>query len=656
MIIKLLLAIYVTIEESCETASFVSNFYRSQESMRRGSSKVYKNNICLLARVTAACLIGVVLTGSLEAQAHENKCQSGISDSQIHNECSDDSSRNIFMVKKSNELLQLYAGLNKKHQRFFKRIAIHVAKSRRTALKGLIQSNPKDAFFLSLTPGNRVGLPRFVLKHLESREHKLADLIYAITETLPVAPKVALPDGQNMLTDAEPKETSPPHFTASWSLRDDQGIRQAFSYGANRRHQTKFDTSIHGIALDDVMAITDSPLYLLDAFEARQLGFKPDQVVALHGHRPIELADITEYDLLRQELIDQILRFGPIYRPNNPNAWATGLKRIAAIKITYRGDDRESPYSDSDINIWLGAANDVFRANSQDRTSFFPTIFTAPFEVLPAGAYTSASSTDIAIAIMSDQAIQSFRSAGYNPDDYDRIIIFAPQLFDNPEARGELGGKVITIVGDRENLMATLAHELGHTYGFAHSTLYSTLFGTDPLGPGTSLEFGDIWDMMGIASTGDSVADTHRRHFNAFFKNLAGWLPAASVVDGTLGGDFFLYGHDNSAATGLRAIFVEAGDGSVYWIGKRNQFPENISMTKGVEIRRVSDYTPASYGPVELLDLDHGWSRGAPVGQTTYHSLAEGNTFTDASNGITIRAVFAGSDAAGEFVRVFITR
>ena len=615
-----------------------------------------KSLINILSGSAAACLIGIAFSGSSDALAHGTKCRSENSASQIQIECSDDSSRNIRIVKKSNELLQFYGGLKKKHQRFFKWMAVYVAKSRRAALKSLIQSDPKDAFFLSLTPGQRQGLPKVVLEHLESREHKTADLIYAITESLPVSPTLDLTNGQNTPTDAEPHDLNQPHSTASWSIRDEKGIRQAFSYGVHQQHQTKFGVPIHGVALDDVMAISDNPLYLLGAFEAAQLGFKPDQIVAYHGHLPIVLPDIQEYDLLRQELIDLILRFGPIYEPNNPNAWATGLKRIAAIKITYRGDDREPPYTDSDINVWLSGVNVFYQANSQDRTSFFPTIFTGPFEVLPAETYTSASSPDIGMAILMDQAIAFFTSAGWNPDDYDRIVIFAPQLFENPEARGELGGKVVAITGPRENLMATLAHELGHTYGFAHSTLYSTPFGTDPLGPGTSQEYGDIWDMMGTAAEGDSVADTRRRHFNAFFKNLAGWLPVSAVIDGTLGGDFFLYGHDNASASGLRAIFVEAGDGSVYWIGKRDQFPDNASMTNGVEIRRVSRYTPASYGPVELLDLDHGWTGGVPMGTTVYHSLAEGNTFTDSVNGITIRTVFIGEDAAGEFARVFITR
>lgn len=555
-------------------------------------------------------------------------------------------------VEAHNRWLLDYAKLSPQRQQTLLTAATRVAEARRRALGRLIETDAEAAYDLSLSPVQRLGLPLSIIDLLETRIHTTGDLIQAYTESLP-RDRNAAPRASSAV-NAVPE---PDYFEDGWVARIGGEIRRAFVYGVRSAHQSEYDTPIHAIALDDAIAVSESPLYRFDDLELLLLGFKPGQIVATSGGQPIVLPDLNAFVDLEQELLRRIFQFGPIYLPFNPNAWSSGRKRVLILKAMYRDDDREPPYDDSDIAAWFGGVQSFFRDNSQGSTTLDPLIVSAPLTVLDAATYSGVSSADVGHAILTDQTLAAARAEGLNPDDYDRVIILAPQLFDRPMARAEIGGRTVTVTGEKADLRVTLSHELGHTYGFAHST-FRRPSGADPLGPATSLEYGDRWDMMG-APGDDSflLANPQRRHFNAFYKALAGWFLTPDVVDGTAGGDFRLYPHDSVDAVGPRAIFVEAGDGSTYWIGKRDQFPDNTSMFGGVEVRRVGNYPAGPYGPVELLDLDQGWTTGAPAGTTEYHSLAERNVFTDAANGMTIRVVFVGDDESGRrFARVFITR
>ena len=137
---------------------------------------------------------------------------------------------------------------------------------RRAALTNLIRRDPQEALRLSLSPGQRQGLPKFVVDLLETRIHAVGDLSEGLTEQVPLG---------NPL----------PPLQTSWTARTDKTTREAFVYGVRLGHQTKYDTPLHGIAIDDVMAVDESPLYLYDEFEKLQLGFQPDQIVVTSGGR-----------------------------------------------------------------------------------------------------------------------------------------------------------------------------------------------------------------------------------------------------------------------------------------------------------------------------------------------------------------------------------
>jgi hypothetical protein len=467
------------------------------------------------------------------------------------------------------------------------------------------------------------------------------------------------------VTEDPPGDTAPdpqagaPVSVTSWTVRIGQRTWQAFVYGLRQRHQTKFDTPIHGIALDDLMAVSESPLYQYDPFETLQLGFQPGQIVATDGAVPFVLPDIKTYIDLRDDLLSDILRFGPI-PVTKPDTWTTGIKRILVLKVSFSGefddpatpgDDRLTPHTDGEIFNALFGADTFFSANSQGLTLFDPVIVHMPVEVLAASAYTGTSGEVVGRALLKEHALTNARIAGHDPDEYDRVIILARQLFASRSAHGAVGGKVAMVIGESGSLAVTLTHELGHTYGFDHSNFYRPST-PDPLGPGEHLEYGDAWDIMGLPNA-ETEGRWLSRHFNVFFKHLAGWLPGSAVADGTAGGDFRMRRHDSSSAEGLRAIFIRAGDGTTYWLDVRRLFPSNASMMRGVEVRRDMNDPAYLYGPLRLLDMDMVTPGGpGPL----YHSLTVGRMFHDLGNDIIIHTVHVGEDEMGEYTRVVITR
>ncbi|NNE33712.1 MAG: hypothetical protein HKN13_00645 [Rhodothermales bacterium] len=237
----------------------------------------------------------------------------------------------------------------------------------------------------------------------------------------------------------------------------------------------------------------------------------------------------------------------------------------------------------------------------------------------------------------------------------------ARQFFDEPtaDAGAHAGGSFIRITGRSGELFRTLTHELGHTYGFVHSSMWRVpATAASPIGDGVHLEYLDGWDLMGSPNS-ETEGLFFQSHVNAYFKTLAGWLPDTAVADGRTGGMplipsgrlFALYPHDSLSATGLRAIYIPASDGTTYWIGKRSLFPGNASMANGVEVRRVRLPTDIHVA-VELLDVDPDFG-----GFFLEHSLTSGNFFEDVANGITINGGVERIDSDGnefQFVTVII--
>lgn len=551
------------------------------------------------------------------------------------------------IVESANGLLLEYAKLSPVKQTLLAPFAVEVARLRRAALERLIRRDPQHALLLSLSPGQRQGLPKHVVGLLETRIHAVGDLTQAVAEDLP-----------------EGKQPPPSH--TSWTARIKQTTREAFVYGVRLGHQTKYGTPLHGIAIGGVMAVDESPLYLYDDFEKWTLGFGPNDIVATSGGFPILCQSLEAFDGLRKDLLDRLLRFGPYslseVPPSSPHPWTIGPKRVLVIKADY-GDRPGALYTDDQIASVFVETGDFYEENSQGQTSLLgPTVLPELLHLPSTAAQYAMMGLDLGHDAIRDDAAAAARAYDatvggtgmFDPAYFDRFLVLTPQVLTYPVGRGDLGGKGIVISGERL-VFPTLAHELGHTYGFTHSNFWRVGFDGDPIGPGESLEYGDVWDMMGSPFFDDTDREPRRRHFNGFFKWFAGWLTPASVADATAGGTFRLYRHDAADAGGLRAIRIDADAEKTYWLDIRRQFPWNSSMANGIEVRRVTT-DPSStrrYGQVHLLDMD-------PMnGASLVHSLTPFGpmfVFEDAGNGLRVWLTGVGVDEVGAYADVRIDR
>jgi len=571
------------------------------------------------------------------------------------------------LVWSANVALVKYAGLPAGAQTSLAPAARTIAKLRRVALRHLMSSDPRQALLLSLAPAQREGLPKFAIDLLERRVHSTGDLLLQIEETLPGPGKDTppqLPDptdnpdltGNLDSTDNVDFQNGPlPKTRTYWRARLGQAEYRASVYGIRLQHETKYDTPIHGIALGDLVAVSESPLYQYDPWETRQLGFPTGTIVATDGELPIPMTDVGALVELENELVSVLLQFGPRPALLDPFEWTTGQKDVLVLKVAFRDAPEETtPHSDLSIYRAFLGVDIFFRDNSRGKTWFAADVYPEPLVVGVANLYRFAHGLDL----LETHALDEAERIGLIPAEYDRVIIMAPQLFATFEANAgaTVGGAVIRISGESPALFVTLTHELGHTYGFVHSALWKVPNDSgNPIGPGTYETYLDGWDVMGRANL-ETEGLFYQRHFNAYFKARAGWLPGDAIADGRTGGSrlnpgrlFALYPHDSPTTTGLRAIYVRAADGTTYWIGKRSAFPENPSMEEGVEIRRVQ--TPSElHGQVELLDLDPDF--GDFYWQ---HSLRAHRSFQDLPNGIIVDAGQERTDEDGneyQFVSV----
>src|SRR6185295_13861180 len=101
-------------------------------------------------------------------------------------------------------------------------------------------------------------------------------------------------------------------------------------------------------------------------------------------------------------------------------------------------------------------------------------------------------------------------------------------------------------------------HELGHNWGLNHANFWDTS-SQSVIGPGTSVEYGDIFDTMGSANAGTN-------HFNARYKSYLNWLQANEILSITSSGTYRIYAHDVSNSFGLRALRIPRDPSTNYWV------------------------------------------------------------------------------------------
>ena len=525
-----------------------------------------------------------------------------------------------------------------------------LAAARRGALLQLMRDDPKLALQVAVPPALQAELPAEVRAHLERRIDARGDFEVSIaclgTETW--VQRSAVVDG----------------------TRYDARV-----FGRRNRVATKTGMPLHGIVLDRTMALEETAYRILDDGEKAALSLAQDRLAVNVGGTPLSLAGSAELTALEQRLnaaeetsgpsLDLPVRAdtgdpvdrvpGTAAAVNSPASWINGEKRVLWLKLEFP-DDLGAPATDESLAASAGAVNEFYQATSHGKTSM--TFFNPPALIrLPKdkSVYNASASSTGQLRDDAKAAAKAYDAANggtglYDPDRYDRwVMVFRKMAAYTFGGLGNLGGPVVWLNGGVG--AGVTGHELGHNQSLNHSHAWVPS-GPSPIGAGSHVEYGDVFDRMGSSGSGPS------NFFNVSQKYKLGYLADPDVTTVSAGGTYRLTRHDHKDATGIRAIRVGAANVEYeYWIEHRRLGPTALTSQ---QLDRLQNGILLHWGPQKLprfvtgegsylLDLTPGSSGG-----TNDAPLRIGETFTDPDAGITFRPLAVGGTAPNEYIDVEI--
>ena len=476
----------------------------------------------------------------------------------------------------------------------------------------------------------------------------------------------------------------------------------AYTYGRRATLPTLDSVSLHGVAIDDVIAVSDSPVRELEpgetangrpveeqcpvsgittplaasetpAFNGDVKGPKAIEysgkivVTCQPGHaRKIETTLMAQETGTREINLGNNLpgTSGVSGRP--AKAWTHGTKKLLIIRVDFSDlagvpvnpSDSNAPiYEDYVVNRINGAngVRDFYEQASFGKTSISmgaatdtgaasdsPDV-TAVLRMPKTASYYA---TGYKVDELHSAARTAAATAGFNMNDYDRIGVVFKDMSSIPSSQISFGG-----LGGIESknfwingyfTFSIVAHEIGHNYGLQHSSLWKVTDNNPVSASGTSVEYGDKFDVMGNGSSID-------HHFSPWNKSILQWIPDSAVNGISSSGTYRVYRFDHKDANlaNSMALKIVRSREEDYWIGYRRA-TTNASLDGGAYV--AWGYNDNRRG--NLLDLTAPYGGSNDVDNA---ALAVGATFNDSAAGITLHPVAQGGSGADEYLDVEVT-
>lgn len=195
-------------------------------------------------------------------------------------------------------------------------------------------------------------------------------------------------------------------------------------------------------------------------------------------------------------------------------------------------------------------------------------------------------------------------------------------------------------------------HELGHNYGLGHASLWQSS-GPSPIDAGTSVEYGDRFDIMGSGPV-------DRGHFHPQAKARLNWLAPSEWVAAAASATHRLHRIDSTATAGTpRGVRVTKsttpGAAEYYWLGFRPAFDANPAFARGVNLywQRpgadrcwLLDSTPNSASGLADSPLALGRTYSDPIAQAHFTPVAVGGAGAEQYIDVRVNlGAFAGNHA-----------
>jgi uncharacterized delta-60 repeat protein len=531
-----------------------------------------------------------------------------------------------------------------------------LAAARREALAALIEIDPKRALGLAAPWKWHEELPAEIAALLEQRVSGRAR--YSVFGAVPL-------EGQEEFVGPILRYVT----LDSFSYR-------AFVYGRRLHQVSQTGLALHGIAINDALAVHEDPVRVLEPEEARAcLAKRPpvkdpvcsvsglpaqaigQPVIVAYGDQIFHLCRQSHVSSLKKRLLlgegggygsgDAVTNGVPV----SPR-WTLGPKRVLFMRVNFP-DDSIEPITQSEATALMNQANQFYAESSFNKTTLIPTI--TPLLTLPQPKlYYSNNGPG---ALLSD-ARQVAKQAGYLPENFDLDIVrhvTVPGF--NFGGLGAVGGRGVWL---QSSGLGVVCHELGHNYGLFHANFWNTsrpdlpdaingpfdsdsLIGFDSVsGSGHDVEYGDIFDTMGGGGGPNG-------HFNGLHKYILKWVPEANVSHITGTSTNRLYAHDAPPLFSDRIYLMRVAKDAErdYWVSYRSKYTNNAWSQNGVELHWNS--WPLTLGTSQLLDTTPGTPAG--LGDA---ALVVGRTFSDNPAGVHITPVARGISGNNAWIDVVV--
>lgn len=532
------------------------------------------------------------------------------------------------------------------------------AKQHTKEIQRLILEDPQRAIESAVPMVVRQKLPKEILPLLEARVRVRGD--YEVYGNVPLI-------GQEATTEP---------YTRTVTTKE--GKRwNAHVYGKRQWQRSTADASLNGVAVGNELALSDSPLRVLEVGEmplhdGRVIveacpisGIETKVEAASDGSLPPvseetpafetperviyvcsggHISQIAEQYLSEEEqqhwatLGTELFAgagTGPAHAPISgaiPSSWTTGNRTFLYIRACFP-DNPVDPQNEQECIDMLKAANDYVVQTSYGRCYLTYTV--APLVVLPYPlAWYSRYDTDLGggDTLIQNHAIQIAKTMGYDTAGYNlRGVRWAggPGSYGGSASVGAAGMRMKT------SSSGTFIHELGHNLGLWHANYWRT---TPPsvTGPGNNLEYGNTFDVLG--SSGNSG------QFTASFKNTISWMPPEQFWNVTSSGLYRISQTDASIANpSLRyAIRVRRDAERDFWAEFRLRHTSNVGFMNGL-MMTFDQWGLGGIGGSGGAPLN-GSNRGAQLLDMTPGSFGNGITDTRNDSALWVGRTFSDPD------------
>ncbi len=502
-----------------------------------------------------------------------------------------------------------YLGADQVEREKLEARGIELAAQRREGFRALLLEEPQRAIELAVTPIERLALPASVSRFVEQWHDGLG--------TLHVIGAVGTPG-------------TSPSLERFVTFSGNDEIFRAGVFGARLASETRENVRLHGVALDGAIALTDRRLRRLLPGEARpSLPMELPRACPV-SRRAVEPALLfhggdTLYGFCTAEHSDEYettLALGEEQAAADSglppaSSWTEGPKTVLYVRVDF-SDRPGDPISLATAQTSIDTnTSDFYQANSYGKTSMSATV--TPTLRLPR-TQADYRTNDQYFLLRSD-ALGAARDAGFDSNNYSLDVVAFANTYSGWAGRGYVGSKGTWLNGDFS--LRVTAHELGHNYGVNHANSWSAT-GLTVIGPGTNVEYGNPFDVMGAAGN-------TKTHFNAWFKRRFDWISAAEVATVTSSGTYRISELEMPVVTGLHALKVPRDSQKDYWVEYRPAI--NTAVTRdGVSINWGYPSNTGSH----LLDMTPG------DGTMSDSTLIIGRTFSDQLAGIHVTPIGKG--------------